>query len=69
VLAIRDQNESVRRRLNEANEKVELLTIENAQFRGRSTREWFVAGAGVLFAGILVGLVAPRVRRRRRSTW
>ncbi len=69
VLAIRDQNESVRRRLNEANEKVELLTIENAQFRSRSTREWFVAGAGVLFAGILVGLVAPRLRRRRRSTW
>jgi len=69
VLNIRDQNESLRRRLNERNEEVELLKIENDQLRSGSTREWFFAGAGVLFAGVLVGLVAPRLRRRRRSRW
>ncbi len=69
VLNIRDQNESVRRRLNERNAEVDLLTIENDQLRSGSTRDWFFAGAGVLLAGILVGLVAPRLRRRRRSSW
>lgn len=69
VLNIRDQNESLRRRLNERNEEVELLKIENDQLRSGSTREWFFAGAGVLFAGVLVGLLAPRLRRRRRSRW
>ncbi len=69
VLNIRDQNESVRRRLNERNEEVERLMIENDQLRSGSTRDWFIAGAGVLFAGVLVGLVAPRLRRRRRSSW
>ncbi len=69
VLNIRDQNESVRRRLNERNAEVDLLTIENDQLRSGATRDWFFAGAGVLFAGILVGLVAPRLRRRRRSSW
>ncbi len=69
VLNIRDQNESVRRRLNERNEEVDLLKIENDQLRSGSTRDWFFAGAGVLLAGILVGLVAPRLRRRRRSRW
>ncbi len=69
VLSIRDQNESLRRRLNERTAEVELLTIENAQLGSRSTREWFVAGAGVLFAGVLIGVVAPRLRRRRRSRW
>ena len=69
VLSIRDQNESLRRRLNERNEEAELLAIDNDRLRNRATREWFVAGAGVLLAGIIVGLIAPGLRRRRRSQW
>lgn len=69
VLSIRDQNESLRRRLNERNEEAELLAIDNDRLRSRATRDWFVAGAGVLLAGIIVGLIAPGLRRRRRSQW
>ena len=69
VLSIRDQNESLRRRLNERDEEAELLAIENGQLLSRSTRDWFVAGAGVLLAGIAFGLIVPRLRRRRRAEW
>ena len=69
VLSIRDQNESLRRRLNERNEEAELLAIDNDLLRSRATRDWFVAGGGVLLAGIIMGLIAPRLRRRRRSQW
>ena len=69
VLSIRDQNESLRRRLNERNEEAELLAIDNDRLRNRATRDWFVAGAGVFLAGIIVGLIAPGLRRRRRSQW
>ncbi len=69
VLNILEQNESVRRRLNESNEEGDLLKIEIDQLRSGSSRDWFFAGAGVLLAGILVGLIAPRLRRRRRSSW
>jgi SH3 domain protein len=70
VLSVRDQNESLRRRLNERDEQVEMLSIENAQLRSRATRDWFIAGGGVLIAGIVVGLIVPRLRRpRRRSEW
>jgi len=70
VLSVRDQNESLRRRLNERDEQVEMLSIELAQLRSRATRDWFIAGAGVLIAGIVVGLIVPRLRRpRRRSEW
>jgi len=69
VLSVRDQNESLRRRLNERDEEAELLAIENGQLQSRSTRDWFVAGAGVLLAGILFGLIVPRLRRRRRAEW
>ncbi|MCZ6475726.1 MAG: TIGR04211 family SH3 domain-containing protein [Gammaproteobacteria bacterium] len=69
VLSIRDQNESLRRRLNERNEEAELLAIDNDLLRSRATRDWFIAGGGVLLAGIIVGLIAPGLRRRRRSQW
>ena len=69
VLSIRDQNESLRRRLNERNEEAELLAIDNDLLRSRATRDWFVAGGGVLLAGIIVGIIVPRLRRRRRSQW
>ncbi len=69
VLSIRDQNESLRRRLNERNEEAELLAIDNDRLRSRATRDWFIAGGGVLLAGIIVGLIAPGLRRRRRSQW
>ena len=49
---------------------------ENARLRGeiddlkRNTqRDWFLAGAGVLLLGLVLGLVLPRIRWRRRSGW
>lgn len=69
VLSIRDQNESLRRRLNERDQQVELLTIENSDLNSSATRDWFMIGAGVLLAGIIVGLIVPQLRPRRRSSW
>lgn len=69
VLTIRDQNESLRRRLNERDSLVDSLTTENAALASRSDREWFVLGAGVLIAGIILGLVIPSLRRKRRRDW
>ncbi len=69
VLSVRDENENLRRSLNARNGEVDQLRIENELLDSRSTRDWFLAGAGVLFAGIVVGLVAPRLSRRRRSRW
>ena len=32
-------------------------------------RIWFMTGAGVLFAGIILGIIFPNLRFRRRSSW
>jgi len=69
ALTIRDQNESLRRRLNERDQMVEQLTLENANLSGRANREWFLLGAGVLVAGMVIGLIAPSLRRKRRTDW
>jgi SH3 domain protein len=69
AITMRDQNESLRRRLNERDALVERLTTENATLSSRANREWFVLGAGVLIAGIVLGLVIPSLRRKRRLNW
>jgi len=69
VVDISDQNSRLQQRLIEREREVEELTSENARLTGRDNRNWFIVGAGVLLAGIVIGLVAPTLRRRRRSDW
>ena len=69
AIEIRDQNESLRRRNSELTIELELLTQESARLASRSRQNWFVVGALVLASGIVVGLVAPSLRRKRRTDW
>lgn len=69
VVAIRDQNTNLQQQLIQRNREVEELTAENARLTSRSSQNWFVVGAAVLLGGIVIGLVAPSLRRKRRSDW
>lgn len=69
VVQITEQNESLRQRLIQRDREVEDLTATNASLTGRSSQNWFIVGASVLFGGIVIGLVAPSLRRKRRSDW
>jgi SH3 domain protein len=69
AVALRDQNEALRRRVAELSTQTDTMAMENAQLASRSRQNWFVVGAAVLFGGIIIGLVAPSLRRTRRSSW
>lgn len=69
VVEIRDQNTRLQQRLVQRDREVEELTAENAQLAARSNQNWFVVGAAVLLGGIVIGLIAPSLRRKRRSDW
>ena len=69
VVEIRDQNTSLQQRLEQRDREVVQLTAENARLTARNNQNWFVVGAAVLLAGIVIGLVAPSLRRKRRSDW
>jgi SH3 domain protein len=69
AVALRDQNEMLRRRVNELTAEAEAMVIENSRLASRSRQNWFVVGAAVLIGGIVIGLIAPSLRRTRRSSW
>ena len=69
VVEIRDQNTRFQQRLVERDREVEMLTADNARLAARNNQNWFVVGAAVLLAGIVIGLVAPSLLRKRRSDW
>lgn len=55
---------------NVAMEKeMQILSQENQVLKDRSQREWFIAGAGVLLFGLVIGLLMSRVRLKKRSSW
>jgi SH3 domain protein len=69
VVEIRDRNTSLQQRVLQLERQVEELTADNERLARRSNQNWFVVGAAVLLAGIVMGLVAPSLRRKRRSDW
>jgi SH3 domain protein len=69
VVQLREENASVQERLVQRDREVENLRADNALLSGRSKQNWFLIGAGVLFGGMILGLVLPSLRRKRRSDW
>jgi SH3 domain protein len=69
AIELRDQNEVLRRRVNELTAQTDVMAMENADLASRSRQNWFVVGAAVLFGGIVIGLIAPSLRRKKRSSW
>jgi SH3 domain protein len=69
VVKLREDNASLQQRLVQRELEVEQLSADNSRLSGRNSQNWFIVGAAVLLAGIVVGLVAPSLRRKRRSDW
>lgn len=69
ALAIERENEQFREENAAKSEELDTLLRENTALKDRSRREWFVAGAGVVLAGFVLGLIIPRIPWRRRKRW
>ncbi len=69
VLAIDAENSALREQLSTAEVQIAALQQENGELSSRRNRDWFIAGAAVLLAGVLLGIILPRIRWRKRSRW
>lgn len=69
VVAVMNERDEAVQRANRLSTELEELRVENLELENHSDKKWFMAGAGVLILGIVVGIILPRVSRRRRSGW
>lgn len=69
TLAIDRQNQNLQQQLTDAEIRVSMLEQENASLSGQTTRNWFITGALVLFGGVILGLILPRMKFQRRSRY
>jgi len=69
TIEVDQQNTQLKQRLAETESQIESLEIENRQLASRANREWFLIGGAVLIAGLLLGLILPRISWRKKSSW
>ncbi len=69
VLAIDMQNKELSQRLTVTAQKFNQLQQENDALGSNKDREWFVTGALVLFGGLLLGLIIPKISFRKRNRY
>jgi SH3 domain protein len=69
TLAIKERNQSLDEQLKLVSTDLDAAKQQNRALKERSERDWFIAGAGVLLGGIIIGLVIPKIRWKRRRGW
>ena len=68
-LKLENENQRLTKELLELESKHELLLQENQMLGDSSDRDWFLNGAGVIILGIIIGLIAPSLKTRKKSSW
>ncbi len=69
ALAMDSENKELKSRVVTLERNLQTLQQENESLKDRTARDWFMVGAGVVLLGIIVGLIIPRIRWRRKSSW
>lgn len=69
AVQLNGENQEMRQQVADLKIKLDELEQENHVLSGQIEREWFYAGALVLFAGLFLGLVIPRIQWRKRSRY
>jgi SH3 domain protein len=68
-LKLDNENQQLKKDNLKLENERELLRQENQVLQDSSDRDWFINGALVIIAGIVIGLIAPRLRPRKKSSW
>ncbi|MGB5260156.1 MAG: TIGR04211 family SH3 domain-containing protein, partial [Gammaproteobacteria bacterium] len=69
ALAIDSENKELKSRVVSVERQLQTLQQENESLKDRTARDWFMVGAAVVLLGIIVGLIIPRIRWRKKSSW
>ena len=68
-IALNDENKTLKEQVLSLKREMQSVQQENMSLQDRSARDWFLIGAGVCVVGIVMGLVLPNLRFRRKQSW
>lgn len=69
VLQIQNERDQLTQEKVTLESELETLKREKQAMDSRDKQDWFMIGAGVLFGGIVLGLILPRLSWRKKSSW
>ena len=69
ALAIDSENKDLKGRLVSLERQLQTVQQENQSLKDRTARDWFMVGAAVVLLGIVIGLIIPKIRFRKKSSW
>jgi len=70
AIRIANERNELRKQVAELTRSNEELKQEKRELENNSAQRWFLIGGGVTIAGILIGLILPHLRlRRRKDSW
>jgi SH3 domain protein len=69
ALRLEATNRQLQEQLAQAIQRGDTLESKNRMLSDSSRRDWFLAGAGTIVLGLILGLILPRLRFRRKSKW
>ncbi|MCS4502960.1 hypothetical protein KBTX_02520 [wastewater metagenome] len=68
-LKLSEENDRLTKKKIDLERRIQDLVNETERLSDRKQQDWFLVGAGVLFAGMIIGVLVTRIRWRRRSSW
>lgn len=69
ALALDEENKELKTELIHLETEIQSLEQQKSVLQDNSARSWFITGTGVALLGIVIGLIAPKLRVQRKSNW
>ena len=68
-MGLDNENRQLKEKLQQVDHETQLLIIENSALKDNDAKSWFLIGSAVLFGGLLLGLILPRLRFQKKDSW
>lgn len=69
TLQINDKNNELTSSLAKSITQQNTLQVENERLKNNTEQAWFLRGAGVILAGMVLGLLIPKLRFKKKRKW
>lgn len=69
AIQVSQEKELLQERVVNLERKIQAINRNNQMLKDSSSQDWFLIGGGVLFLGVLLGVILPKIGWRKKSNW